>query len=90
MCEVFGKEVRGSIHAPIHDARPVERRIETVAPAAAEMGLNCDGAQTGINADEQKSRVVTEQVRQAPAAERIERIPSKPHHSTLGPAATAC
>jgi hypothetical protein len=90
MCEVFGKEAHGSIYAPIDDARPVERRIETVASAAAEMRLNCDGAQTGINADEQKSRVVTEQVRQAPAAERIERIPSKPHHSTLGPAAMAC
>ena len=58
MCEVFGKEALGSIYPPIDDARPVESGIEAVAPAAAEMRLHCDGAQTGINADEQKPRVV--------------------------------
>jgi hypothetical protein len=87
MCKVFGKKARGSIYPPIDDARPVESGIEAVAPAAAEMRLHRDGAQTGINADEQKPRVVPEQVRQAPAAERIKRRPSKPHHSTLGSAA---
>jgi hypothetical protein len=40
MCEVFGKEARGSIYPPIDDARPVESGIEAVAPAAAaEMRL---------------------------------------------------
>lgn len=84
MCEVFGKEARGSIYPSIDDARPVEGGIEAVTPAAAEMRLHRDGAQAGINTDEQKPSVVPEQVRQAPATERIKRIPGKPHCSTLG------
>ena len=83
MCEVLGKEACGGIYPPIDDARAVERRIEAVAPAAAEMRLHRNGTQAGINTDEQKPCVVPEQVRQPPAAERIKRRPSKPHYSTL-------